>query len=241
MKRALLCLLLTGSLQLLLAQRIIEKTYKTTKDQPVLLQFGYPNLKVNSWDKDEIYIKATVNISDNKYNDRFELRSQTIGDQLHILDSVDLKNIEPQYYVEVNGIKKHFDTKADFEAYRTAHKNEKIAAYSSTDVHIEIEVMLPVKDYITIQSKFGLVEVKNYTGPLTIQTEYGKIDARLKETHVGKIKLTNHYGKIYSDFDLKPVEKEDKNFYTSITAIPGKGPAYELSSKFGNIYLRNIK
>lgn len=241
MKRALLCLLLTGSLQLLLAQRIIEKTYKTTKDQPVLLQFGYPNLKVNSWDKDEIYIKATVNISDNKYNDRFELRSQTIAGQLHIMDSVDLKNIEPQYYIEVNGTKKHFDTKADFEAYRAAHKNEKIAAYSSTDVHIEIEVMLPVKDYITIQSKFGLVEVKNYAGPLTIQTVYGKIDARLKETHVGKIKLTNHYGKIYSDFDLKPVEKEDKNFYTSITAIPGKGPAYELSSKFGNIYLRNIK
>jgi hypothetical protein len=241
MKRALLCLLFAGSLQLLFAQRIIEKTYKTSKDQPVLLQLGYPNLKVNSWDKDEIYIKATVNISNNKYNDRFELRSETIAGELHILDSVDLKNIEPQYYVEVNGIKKHFDTKADFEAYRAAHKNEKMSAYSSTDVHIEIEVMLPVKDYITIQSKFGLVEVKNYTGPLTIRTEFGKIDARLKETGVGKIKLTNHYGKIYSDFDLKPVEKEDKNFYTSITAIPGKGPAYELSSKFGNIYLRNIK
>ena len=241
MKRALLCLLLTGGLQILNAQRIIEQTYKTTKEQPVLLQLGYPNLSVNSWDKDEIYIKATVNISNNKYNDRFELQSRTIDGKLFILDSVDLKNIDPQYYVKVNGIKKHFDTKADFEAYRTAHKNEKIAAYSSTDVHIEVEVMLPVKDYITIQSKFGLVEVKNYSGPLTVQTEYGKIDAQLKEARVGKIKLTNHYGKIYSDFDLKPVEKEDKNFYTSITAAPGKGPAYELSSKFGNIYLRNLK
>ncbi len=241
MRRTLLCLLLTGSLQLLLAQRVIEQTYKTNKDQPVLLQLGYPNLKVTSWDKDEIYIKATVNISNNKYNDRFELRSQTMAGKLHILDSVDVKNMEPQYYVEANGIKKHFDTQADFETYRAAHKNEKIAAYSSTDLHIEMEVMLPVKGDITIQSKFGLVEVENYAGPLKIQTEYGKIDARLKETRVGTIKLTNHYGKIYSDFDLKPVEKEDKPFFTSITAAPGKGPAYELSSSFGNIYLRNMK
>ncbi len=241
MKRALLCLLLTGSLQLLLAQRVIEKNYKTAKEQPVLLQFGYPNVKVSSWNKDEIYIKATVNISDNKNNDRFELKDDIVAGQLRIRDSVDLKNIDPQYFVEINGVKKQFETKADFENYKAAHKGEKIAAYSSTGVDVQIEIMLPAQDLITIQSKFGLVEVQSYSGPLTVQTEYGKIDATLKETHVGKITLTNHYGKIYSDFDLKPVEKEDKAFYTSLTALPGKGLAYQLSSKFGNIYLRNSK
>ncbi|MCH5718587.1 hypothetical protein [Niabella hibiscisoli] len=242
MKRALLCLLLTGSLQFLLAQTIIEKRYKASKDQPVLLQFSYPKVKVSSWNKDEIYVKATVNINNNKQNDRFALQDEINGGKLIISDSVDLKNIDPQYFVEVDGVKKQFETKADFESYRAAHKGEKIAAYSSTNnVDVQIEIMLPEKDYITIQSKFGLVEVQSYQGPLTVQTEYGKIDARLKETEVGKIKLTNHYGKIYSDFDLKPTEKEDKTFYTSLTALPGKGPAYELSSKFGNIYLRNSK
>ncbi len=241
MKRALLCLLLTGSLQLLLAQNIIEKRYKTSKDQPVLLQFSYPKVKVSSWNGDEIYVKATVNINNNKQNNRFELLDQTVAGKLQISDSIDLKNIDRLYFVESNGVKKQFETKADFEQYREAHKGEKMSAYSTHDVDIEIEVMLPVKDHITVRSKFGLVEVQSYPGPLIVQTEYGKIDARLEETRVGKIKLTNHYGKIYSDFDLKPVEKEDKNFYTSITAVPGKGPAYELSSKFGNIYLRNIQ
>ena len=37
---------------------------------------------------------------------------------------------------------------------------------------------------------------------------------------------------------LTPTDKKDANFFTSITAEPGKGPAYDLSSSYGNIYLR---
>lgn len=241
MKRILLCLLLTGITPVLFAQRIIEKTYKTSREQPVLLQFGFPKVKISSWNKEEIYIKATVNINDNKQNDRFELQDRTIDGKLLITDSIDFKHIDQQYYIEVGGIKKHFESKADFENYKAAHKDEKISSYTTNNVAIEIEVVLPVKDYIKVKSKFGLVEVQNLTGPLTVQTEFGKIDATLRESNVGKIKLTNQFGKIYSDFDLKPTEKEERNFYTSITAVPGKGPVYELTSKFGNIYLRNTK
>ncbi|MCF3110262.1 hypothetical protein LL912_15870 [Niabella sp. CC-SYL272] len=241
MKKVLLCLLLTGITELLFAQRVIEKTYKTSKEQPVLLQFDFPKVKISSWNKDEIYVKATVNINDNKQNDRFELLDQTVDGKLVIRDTIDFRHIDKQYYIEVDGIKKHFESQADFENYRNAHKNEKISSYTTNNVAIEVEVVLPVKDYIQIKSKFGLVEVQHYAGPLTVQTEFGKIDARLKESNVGKIKLTNHFGKIYSDFNLKPTEKEERSFYTSITAIPGSGPVYELSSKFGNIYLRNEK
>ena len=241
MKRVLLCLLLSGITPVLFAQRIIENKFKTSKDQPVLLQFDFPKVKISTWNKDEIYVKATVNINNNKQNDRFELLDQTIDGKLIIADTIDFKHIDQQYYVEVDGVKKRFESKADFENYKEAHKNEKMSSYTSNSADVEIEVVLPVKDYMEVKSKFGLVEVQNYTGPLTVQTEFGKIDAKLKESNVGKIKLTNRFGKIYSDFDLKPIEKEEKTFYTSITAIPGKGPVYELSSKFGNIYLRNIK
>lgn len=241
MKRVLLCLLLTGITGMLFAQRVVEKTYKTAKDQPVLLQFDFPKVKISSWSKDEIYVKATVNINDNKQNDRFELLDQTRGGELVIRDTIDFKHIDQQYYVEVDGIKKHFESKADFENYKEAHPDEKFASYSTNNVDIEIELVLPLKDYIRVKSKFGLVEIRQYTGPLVVQTEFGKIDAKLRETNVGKIKLTNQFGKIYSDFDLKPVEKEERRFYTSITANPGKGPVYELTSKFGNIYLRDAK
>lgn len=241
MKKVILCLLLMGITQTLFAQKVIEKTYKTSKDQSVLLQFDFPKVKINSWDKDEVYVKATININDNRQNDRFELLDQTLNGKLLITDTIDFKHIDQQYYIETNGVKKHFESKTDFENYKEAHKEEKISSYSTNNLDIVIEVMLPVKDYMTVKSKFGLVEVQNFTGPLTVQTEFGKIDAKLKESNVGKIKLTNQFGKIYSDFNLKPTEKEERDFYTSITAVPGNGPAYELISKFGNIYLRKTK
>ncbi|WP_447641404.1 MULTISPECIES: hypothetical protein [Chitinophagaceae] len=242
MKRILLCLILMGTTGILIAQRVVEKTYSVTKDQPVLLKFDFPKIKLSCWDKDEVYIKASVNINDNKQNDKFQLVDKTEGGQLTVSDTIDFKHIESVYYVEVDGVKKRFESKADFDNYKELHKDEKYASYNVTnDVDILIEIILPRKDYIKVKSKFGLVEIGDYNAPLTVETEFGKIVAKLKETNVGKITLTNHFGKIYSDFDLKPTQKEDRNFYTSITAEPGKGPTYSLTSKFGNIYLRNAK
>lgn len=240
MKTVLLCFFVMILSNTLFAQKIVEKTFKVTKDQPVLLMFDFPKIKVSSWNKDEIYIKATVNINESKQNELFTLLDKSVDGKLIVTDSIDFKNLESQYYVESNGVKKHFETKEDFENYKKEHKGDRISSYSSTNnIDVQIELILPVKDYITMKSKFGWVEIDNYAGPLVVQTEFGKLDVRLKESNVGKIKLTNHFGKIYSDFNLNPTEKEERNFYTSLTASPGKGPAYELSSKFGNIYLRN--
>lgn len=239
MKSVFLCLLMAAGIQGLLAQRIIEKTFKTSKEQPVLIDFDFPKIKISSWARDEIYIKATVNINDNKQNELFELRSKTSNGQLVISDTIDFKNIRQYYYVETNGIKKRFETKADFESYKQQYKTGR--SYSSNNMEIEIEVFLPVKEAIKVKSKFGLVEVQDYKGPLTVHTEFGKLDVKLREANVGKIKLTNQFGKIYTDFNLKPVEKLERAFYTSVTATPGAGPGYDLSSKFGNIYLRNAK
>lgn len=241
MKRILFCLILIGVTQVLFAQQVVEKSYPVTANQPILLKFDFPKVKISNWNKNEVYVKATVNINDGKNNDKFSLLDKTEDGKLIISDTIDFKHIEPEYFVEANGEKKKFASREDFENYKSAHKGEKVSLYSSNNTDIQIEVMLPANENIVVQSKFGLVEVNDYAGPLTVKTEFGKISARLKESNVGAITLTNHFGKIYSDFSLKPTSKEERNFYTSITASPGKGPSYSLISKFGNIYLRNTK
>lgn len=242
MKRLLICLFLTGITQVLFAQLVVEKTYQVASDQPILLKFDFPKVKISNWNKKEVYVKAIVNINDGKNNDKFTMLDKTLDGRLIISDSIDFKHIESEYLVEVNGEKKKFESKEDFESYKEAHKGEKLSFYSTNNTtDIQIEVMLPSNDNIVVQSKFGLVEVNDFTGPLTVTTEFGKISARLKEANVGKITLTNHFGKIYSNFDFKPISNEEKMFYTSITAAPGNGPTYSFTSKFGNIYLRDTK
>ncbi|MFT4203004.1 MAG: hypothetical protein QM610_03740 [Chitinophagaceae bacterium] len=241
MNRILLCLLLTGVTTVLSAQQIIEKHFSVADNQPILLKFDFPKVKVKSWDKNEVYVKVTVNINDNKNNDKFQLTDKIVDGKLIVGDTVDFKHIDPEYYVETDGVKKHFSSKQDFENYKSDHKDEKFSSYSTNNTDIQIEVYLPTNGNNSVQAKFGWVEVSDYTGPLTVKTEFGKIDAKLPASKVGTITLTNHFGKIYSDFNMKPTSSEERNFFTSITANPGNGPAYSFSSKFGNIYLRDVK
>ncbi|PZP48630.1 MAG: hypothetical protein DI598_09775 [Pseudopedobacter saltans] len=241
MKRISLCLIFIGITQILFAQQIIEKSFSIQKGQPVRLKFDFPKVKVSSWNKNEVKVKVTLNINDGKNNDKFRLLDKTEDGTLIISDTIDFKHIDQQYYAELNGEKKKFDTKEDFENFKSDHKGEKYSFYSSNNADVQIEVLVPSNESVVVQSKFGMVEIDNYTGSLTVKTEFGKINAKLKESNVGNITLTNQFGKIYSNFDLKPTSREEKNFYTSITASPGKGPNYSLISKFGNIYLRDVK
>lgn len=241
MKRILLCLLLMGMTQILFAQEVLEKSFTVASNQPILLKFDFPKVKVTSWNKNEVRIKVTLHINDGKNNDKFKLLDRVEDGKLIISDTIDFKHIEPEYYAEINGEKKKFESKEDFENYKKDHKGDKYSFYTSNNADVQIEVTLPANENIVVQSKFGLVEVNDYTGPLTVKTEFGKISAKLKESKVGSVTLTNHFGKIYSNFEMKPTSREEKNFYTSITATPGKGPKYDFSSKFGNIYLRDSK
>ncbi|WP_257667330.1 hypothetical protein [Parapedobacter tibetensis] len=89
-----------------------------------------------------------------------------------------------------------------------------------------------------LTSVYGMVELVNFDAPISVEAKYGGIDASLDERRIGEIKLTNRFGKIYTDLPLTLTEKEDRDFYTSITATPGKGPSYVISASYGNIYLR---
>jgi hypothetical protein len=91
-----------------------------------------------------------------------------------------------------------------------------------------------------IKAVYGMVEVKNFTGPLTVEATYGGVDVALTEKAVGELSAETNYGQIYSNLDTKFGGQQVKNqdFYLSVTAKPGSGPRYALESKYGNVYLR---
>lgn len=221
------------------AQKTWEKKFPVKSGQSINLQFGFPKISISTWDSPEVSLKATVNINGDTYSDAYSLASQADGSTLSIKDTIkDLKNIPPMYYVESNGIKKKFESKSDYDNYRKEHKDEIASSYSSRDMDIQLEIRVPAGFSVNLHNTYGLVALKNYNGTIRIDAKYGGIDAALTESKVGQLKLTNHYGKIYSNLKLKPTEKEDRNFYTSLTATPGSGPAYDFSSNYGNIYVR---
>lgn len=215
----------------------VSKTYPVENGQKIELKFDYPKvIHVSSWDKKEISVEATVNINDGDSNAAFSLNETRTDGKISISNKIDMNQVHDAYYIVVNGVKTRFNTKADMESYR----KEKAGNYSyqQKDIQVTIEVKLPANISADVVSVYGLVELENVNGPIKVEATYGGIDATLNESKIGEIKLTNHFGKIYSNLDLKPTQQKEENFYTSITASPGKGPSYEMNASYGNIYLR---
>lgn len=223
-----------------LAQTKISRSYPVTKGQTVDLRFDYPkNVRISTWNSQEISIVATVRINDGESNGAFSLVEHTSAGKISISNKVDMNLIPQSYYSVENGNKIRFNTKRDLEAYISQKGGNRPATYQQKDIEISLDIKVPVDVSTQITSVYGLVEVQNFNGPIKVDATYGGIDASLAEKAIGRLQLTTQYGKIYTNLSLQPIEKTEKDFFTSITALPGKGPGYRFASTYGNIYLRS--
>ncbi|WP_316825600.1 hypothetical protein [Pedobacter miscanthi] len=222
------------------SQTKINKTYPVKKGDVVVLRFDYPKVvHISSWDKNEIAIEASVKINNGENDAAFTIEQSSADGTITIQNKLDMDEIPESYYVKENGIKTRLNSKADLDAYLKEKSGTKISTYQTKDIEITINIKLPANISADVSSVYGIVEIKDFKGPIKVDAKYGGIDASINQNSIGKIKLTNRYGKIYTNLVLKPTEMREENFFTSLTATPGVGPNYDLSSSYGNIYLRN--
>lgn len=220
------------------AQTIVSKSYPVKAGQEVVLNFDYPKVHVSTWDKNEVSVTAKVNINDDENDNAFTLEDETSGGVLSIKDHIkDMDKLPRRYTVEQNGKKTVFKTKEAFDEFRKTAGT--IRSYSSgSDIEISIDVKVPANIATKINAVYGMVELTNFNAPATIDATYGGIDATLVKSNTGKVQATTSYGQIYSNLDLVLTDKANRDFFTSVTAEPGKGPAYIFKSTYGKIYLR---
>lgn len=218
-------------------QTIINKSYPATAGQQIQLKFDYPVIHISTWDKNEVAVTAKVRINDDENDGAFELQQEIADGTMIIRDRIkDMDNIPRRYTIVSNGVKTVYKSKEEF---REAEKHGNVQqSYEGTDMDIRLEIKVPVDAHIDIKSVYGIVELAGFNAPVTIDATYGGIDATLSTEHTGKIQATTSYGQIYSNLDLKLTDHTERDFFNSITAEPGQGPAYQFTSTYGKIYLR---
>jgi len=224
----------------LAAQTPVNKVYPVTAGQKISLRFDYPELvKISTWDKNEISITGTVSINGGENDDAFELFQSTSGNMIYIENKIrNLKELPHRITVTNNGEKITFKTKADYQKYCEEHGRNFNQRSEGVDMDILLEVKVPMNIEAKLESVYGIVEVKNYTGPLTVEATYGGVDVTVQEKTMGELRAETNYGQIYSNLDLKFSGSEFRDFHTQVSAKLGSGPRYSFESKYGNVYLR---
>ncbi len=204
------------------------------------MRFDYPELiKISTWDKNEISVTGSVNINGGENDDAFELLQSTSGNTLYIENKIrNLKELPHRITIMRDGEKITFKTKADYQKYCEENGRNFNQRSEGVDMDILLEIKVPKNMEVKLESVYGIVEVKNYTGPLTVEATYGGVDVTVQEKSMGELTAETNYGQIYSNLDLKFSGSDFEDFHTYVSAKPGSGPKYSFESKYGNVYLR---
>ncbi len=238
--RTVITLMMSMFTGIVLAQTPVNKTYPVAAKQTVSLRFDFPELvKISTWDKNEISITGTVSINGGENDDAFELLQSTSGNVMYIENKIrNMKELPHRITVVRNGEKITFKSKVDYQKYREENGRDFNVRSEGIDMDILLEVRVPRNIEVKLESVYGMVEVKNYVGPLTVEATYGGVDVTVQEKTMGELIAETNYGQIYSNLDLKFSGSEFENFHTYVSAKPGNGPKYSFESKYGNVYLR---
>lgn len=225
------------------AQTPINKTIAFQSGQKITMHFDFPELiRVSTWDKNEISIQGTASINNGENDDAFILDASTSGSTISIRNEIkDMKNLPHRITITREGGQKIiFKDKAALKKYQDENGKSFESQSWGVDMDIVLEIKVPRNAETRIESVYGTVEIKNFTGPLAVVSTYGGVDAALTERATGELIAETNYGEIYTNLDAKfGGEKfKDENFHTYVSANPGTGPKYSFESKYGNVYLR---
>lgn len=224
----------------LVAQTPVMKSFTTSAEQKIVLKFDYPELiKISTWDKNEISISGKVSINNGENDRAFEITQSVSGNTLIVESRIsNLKDIPHRITVTRGSEKITFRTKDDLEKYTQEHGKNFNYYSQGVDMDITLEVKIPRNMETKVEATYGLVEVRDFYGPLTVKATYGGVDVTVQPKETGELIAETGYGDIYSNLDQKFTGTNFKDFHTQVSVKPGTGPRYSVESKYGNVYLR---
>lgn len=223
------------------AQTAINKTIAVSKGQTIRMHFDYPELvRISTWDRNEISIQGSVSINGGENDDAFELKINTTGNVISIENEIkNMKTLPHRVTVWRNGEKTVFRDKSEWRKYKEEHGTHHTIS-EGIDMDILLEIKVPANVETRVEAVYGMVELRNFLGPVIVKATYGGVDAALSERNVGELIAETNYGTIYSNLDIKVDgnNSREEDFHMYVTAKPGTGPRYSLESTYGNVYLR---
>lgn len=161
-----------------MGQTKIERSIPVKAGQKLVLNFDYPELKLQTWDKNEILIRGTVSINRGENDSAFDLELLTDGPEIKVTSFIKDEVNLPQHIVIKMGDTQYFFKAKDFndpEIQKFLEQNGREYSYMSNGVvkEVKLEVFVPKNMNTSVLAKYGMVEVKNFDGPLNIDAKYG--------------------------------------------------------------------
>ncbi|NOU58325.1 DUF4097 family beta strand repeat-containing protein [Marinifilum caeruleilacunae] len=209
-------------------QKIVEKSVKMSGEKKVSLEFKFADdIKISTWDKNEVYVKASVNINNNEDNDAFRFHVNSYSKGIEI--ESEIENMKDLHKTTI--IQRDEDKDGKMETITT----------NSIDMDLFFEVKLPRNARLSINTISGDITIVGLQNEMEIETISGFIDLSLPTKQQADLVLNTITGEMYSDFEFNTKhEGKLKHYYNGkfTTSLNGGGEEIFLKTISGDIFLR---
>lgn len=139
-------------------RKTYSKSYPISSGGEVKLTNQFGEIKINTWDKDEVKVEVTI-----MGKASTEERAQEIIDRIRILDGKSSGGVWFKTEME-NGGSDHDSRKGN-------------KAKGSTSMEINYQVYMPAGNDLDVSNQFGATTLPNLTGEVSIEQKFGDLTA----------------------------------------------------------------
>jgi DUF4097 and DUF4098 domain-containing protein YvlB len=193
------------------AQQIIEKNLAFLPGKSIQMNIQIADsIRIITWNKNEVYAKASVNINDNKDNDAYVT---TFDDAANTID--------------IN---------AKFQDQKKTRSKDSCNCcnYNSK---IYWDVYIPEQSSFAVETIDGNIIIEGNTKDIKAHTISGFIDMRFASSRKADLKMSTISGTIYTDLSINENAKA-RSGNSVVASYNGGGEAVQLETISGDIFLR---
>jgi len=197
------------------AQKIIEKHLAFTSNQSIKLNIQIADsIRIITWNKNEVYTKASVNINDNKDND--------------------------VYLTEFNDKGNTVEVKANFDDKKKVGYNDSCHCCCNYKSHIYWDIYIPEQSDFAVETIDGNIIIEGNTKEIKAHSISGFIDLSFAASRKADLKMSTISGTIYTDLAMDtPSKRNGSNDVDA--AYNGGGENVDIETISGDIFLRKSR
>jgi len=163
------------------AQKVIERHVNLSPTGSVNLNIQIADsITIRTWNKKEAYVRASVNVNDNKNNDDYKWDFDETG------GSLDVKS------------------RFDFKKGRSNDCN------CNNKTQINCVIYIPENTNLSVETINGNITIAGKTSEIKAKSISGFVDMAVSPQRAAEVKLNTITGTMYSDFDFGKKDKDMK-------------------------------
>ncbi|HEY4787302.1 MAG TPA: hypothetical protein VIH57_14685 [Bacteroidales bacterium] len=226
MKNSIIILVLCIIFNPMQAQKIIERHMDFAQKNSLSLEIQIADsISIHTWDKKEVFTRASVDVNDNNDNDAYQTKFDESGSILKVTAKFE------ENYMKT---KHNFNSKITWDVYIPEN-----TSFSVKTIDGNINIEGKIAD-INAKSISGNIIIKGTNSEVEANSISGFVDLSVASDRKANLEFATISGTVYSNHDVNSSGKSKIGSTKISDQMNGGGNQIILKTISGNIYFRKI-